>query len=111
MTDATMLPTADSDCGAAEVSGKKKRNHWVPQAYLRSFAADPARRKIWTMGIEAGEPRLRPIEKVAVKFYLYAPGSPEARKAATTVSRTSWRSSKTGSAVPTGTPPPPASLI
>ena len=60
-------------------ASKKKRNHWVPQAYLRSFAADPGRNKIWTMGIDAGEPRLRPIEKVAVKFYLYAPAGPQGR--------------------------------
>ena len=53
---------------------KKKRNHWVPQAYLRAFAADsPARRKVWTLSKVAGEPVLRPIRKVAVGFYLYAP--------------------------------------
>lgn len=52
---------------------KKKRNHWVPQVYLRSFAADPpARKKIWRMSKEAGPPELKPIKKVAVRFYLYA---------------------------------------
>lgn len=53
---------------------KKKRNHWVPQAYLRPFAAEPAEReKIWTLDISDGDPQLRPISKVAVRFYLYAP--------------------------------------
>ena len=53
---------------------KRKRNHWVSQSYLRSFAADPDRReKIWRFSKVEGEPELKPIEKVAVKFYLYAP--------------------------------------
>lgn len=52
---------------------KRRRNHWVPQAYLRYFAADEARRKIWTFSKTEGEPELKPIEKVAVKHYLYAP--------------------------------------
>jgi hypothetical protein len=65
----------------AKVSGqKRKRNHWVAQSYLRNFAADPDRRaKIWTMSKTAGEPELKPIEKVAVKFYLYAPNGPKGR--------------------------------
>lgn len=50
-----------------------RRSHWVPQAYLRAFAADPARRKIWRFGIDSGEPELKPIDKVAVRFHLYAP--------------------------------------
>lgn len=54
---------------------KKKRNHWVPQVYLRYFAADEARKKIWIFSKEAGDPALKPIEKVAVRFYLYAPGT------------------------------------
>ncbi|WAX94249.1 DUF4238 domain-containing protein [Aminobacter sp. NyZ550] len=53
---------------------KYKRNHWVPQAYLRAFAADSNRAKIWTFGKTDGDPMLKPISKVAVKFYLYAPG-------------------------------------
>ena len=53
---------------------KQKRNHWVPQAYLRSFAADPlAREKIWILSKKAGSPSLKPIKKVAVRFYLYTP--------------------------------------
>lgn len=52
---------------------KSKRNHWVPQAYLRAFAADQAGQKIWTLGKSGGDPQLKPISKVAVRFYLYAP--------------------------------------
>lgn len=53
-----------------------KRHHWVPQGYLRAFAADPGRReKIWRFGNDEkhGPPELKPIEKVAVRFHLYAP--------------------------------------
>ena len=53
---------------------KKKRNHWVPQSYLRGFAADPdSRRKIWRFSKIDGAPELKAIERVAVGFYLYAP--------------------------------------
>ncbi len=52
---------------------KSKRNHWVPQAYLKAFAADGARSKIWQFGIKGCDPQLKPIAKVAVRFYLYAP--------------------------------------
>jgi hypothetical protein len=52
---------------------KKMGNHWVSQAYLRSFAADENRKKIWTLSKNAGEPALKLIEKVAVRFYLYGP--------------------------------------
>lgn len=58
---------------------KKKRNHFVPQSYLRSFAADERRKKIWTFGKDVGDFELRPIKKVAVKFYLYAPDGPQGR--------------------------------
>jgi hypothetical protein len=55
---------------------KMKRNHWVTQAYLRTFAADAERReKIWRFGKNEGDPELKPIEKVAVRFYLYAPAT------------------------------------
>lgn len=54
-----------------------KRCHWVPQAYLRAFAADAARRKIWRFSKDAGHPELKPIEKVAVSFYLYVPRDPD----------------------------------
>jgi Protein of unknown function (DUF4238) len=59
---------------------KKKRNHWVPQAYLRGFAADSERRKIWTLSKNEGAPALRPINKVAVRFYLYAPAWPDGQR-------------------------------
>jgi hypothetical protein len=58
---------------------KRKRNHWVPQAYLRAFAADAKRQKIWRFGKNGGAPELKPIDKVAVKFYLYAPNGPNGR--------------------------------
>ncbi|WP_368389280.1 DUF4238 domain-containing protein [Mesorhizobium sp. LMG 17147] len=53
---------------------KYKRNHWVPKAYLRAFATERGGEKIWTFGKSGGDPMKRSISKVAVKFYLYAPG-------------------------------------
>jgi hypothetical protein len=53
--------------------GKMKRNHWVPQSYLKAFAADPERKKIWRFSKEDGDPELKPIEKVAYRHYLYVP--------------------------------------
>lgn len=53
-----------------------KRCHWVPQGYLRAFAADPpVSGKIWRFSKEHGAkgPELKPIKKVAVKHHLYAP--------------------------------------
>lgn len=50
-----------------------KRCHWVPQVYLRAFAADAARKKIWRLGKDAGDPELKAIDKVAVRFHLYVP--------------------------------------
>lgn len=58
---------------------KKKRNHYVPQSYLRVFAADPECRKIWTFRKDEGDFELRPIKKVAVSFYLYAPKGVDGR--------------------------------
>jgi hypothetical protein len=59
---------------------KKKRNHWVPQSYLRHFAADADRRKLWVLKRESNdESELRPIKKVATEFYLYAPRGPNGR--------------------------------
>jgi hypothetical protein len=59
---------------------KKKRNHWVPQSYLRHFAADADRCKVWVLKRESNdEPELKPIEKVATGFYLYAPRGPNGR--------------------------------
>ena len=50
-----------------------KRCHWVPQAYLRDFAADESRTKIWRFSKESGDPELKPIEKVTVRHHLYVP--------------------------------------
>lgn len=58
---------------------KRKRNHWVSQGYLRSFAADSERSKLWIFSKDGGDPKLKPIQKVAVRFYLYAPRGPEGR--------------------------------
>jgi hypothetical protein len=60
---------------------KMKKSHWVTQSYLRAFAADPERReKIWRFGKTDGDPELKPIEKVAVKFYLYAPKDADGKR-------------------------------
>lgn len=58
---------------------KKKRNHWVPQSYLRAFAVDAKRDKIWTFGKVGKDSELKPISKVATRFYLYAPNSSDGR--------------------------------
>lgn len=50
-----------------------KRCHWVSQSYLKAFAADEAGQKIWRFSKNDGDPELKPIEDVAVRFYLYAP--------------------------------------
>ncbi|WP_297494704.1 DUF4238 domain-containing protein [Acidocella sp.] len=50
-----------------------KRCHWVSQSYLRAFAADESGQKIWRLSKNAGDPELKRIDKVAVKFHLYAP--------------------------------------
>lgn len=58
-----------------------KRCHWVPQAYLRAFAANlEQRRKIWRFSKEGGDPELKRIEKVAVRFHLYAPKDASGRR-------------------------------
>lgn len=58
-----------------------KRCHWVSQSYLRAFAADPdSRNKIWRLSKNVGESELKPIEKVAVKFHLYAPMGSDGRR-------------------------------
>ncbi len=41
-----------------------KNSHWVPQSYLRHFAADPDRReKIWRFGKTDGDPECQPARK------------------------------------------------
>ena len=54
-----------------------KRCHWVPQAYLKAFAADSSQLRIWRLGKEAMTPELKRIEKVAVRFNLYVPKDSE----------------------------------
>jgi hypothetical protein len=56
-----------------------KRCHWVPQSYLKAFAAQGGKRpKIWRFGKTQGnDAELKAIEKVAVKFHLYAPMGPD----------------------------------
>lgn len=62
---------------------KQKCNHWVPQSYLRSFSINPivekSKRKIWQFRKSGGDPEIKSIDKVAVRFYLYAPSGPEGR--------------------------------
>lgn len=57
-----------------------KRCHWVAQSYLKAFAADGNGRRIWRFGKDDGEPELKRIDKVAVKFHLYAPLGPDGRR-------------------------------
>ena len=57
-----------------------KRCHWVPQSYLKAFAADSQQRRIWRFSKNQGEPELKRIDKVAVKFHLYAPLGADGRR-------------------------------
>lgn len=50
-----------------------KRCHWVPQAYLRDFAANESRAKIWRFSKMSGDPELKRIDKVTVRHHLYVP--------------------------------------
>lgn len=57
------------------MSGKQKptrRCHWVPQAYLKGFAADDRKPpRIWRLSKQEGEAELKRIDKVAVRNHLY----------------------------------------
>lgn len=57
-----------------------KRCHWVAQSYLKAFAADDNGQRIWRFSKNDGEPELKRIDKVAVKFHLYAPLGPDGRR-------------------------------
>jgi hypothetical protein len=73
--------TSISGARVSEPKQTTKRCHWVSQSYLRTFAADPdTRLKIWRFSKNGGDPELKPIEKVAVKFHLYAPKGPNGRR-------------------------------
>jgi hypothetical protein len=57
-----------------------KRCHWVAQSYLKAFAADAGKQRIWRLSRNEGDPELKRIDKVAVKFHLYAPLGSEGRR-------------------------------
>lgn len=57
-----------------------KRCHWVPQSYLKAFAAEGNGSRIWRFSKNDGDPELKRIDKVAVKFHLYAPLGPDGRR-------------------------------
>jgi hypothetical protein len=57
-----------------------KRCHWVPQSYLKAFASDGNGRRIWRFSRNEGEPELKRIDKVAVKYHLYAPMGTDGRR-------------------------------
>lgn len=60
---------------------KSKRNHWISQAYLRTFTSDLEKReKIWRFGKTEGDAELKPIDKAAVRFYLYAPKDADGKR-------------------------------
>ncbi|WP_424930693.1 DUF4238 domain-containing protein [Amaricoccus tamworthensis] len=49
-----------------------RRCHWVPQAYLKGFAADDRKPpRIWRLSNQCGEAEVKRIDKVAVKNHLY----------------------------------------
>lgn len=57
-----------------------RRCHWVSQSYLRTFAADADRKRIWRHSKTAGEPELKRIDKVAVRHHLYSPLGADGRR-------------------------------
>jgi hypothetical protein len=57
-----------------------RRCHWVAQSYLEAFAADAGGKRIWRFSKDDGEPELKRIDKVAVKFHLYAPRGADGRR-------------------------------
>ncbi|WP_082991791.1 DUF4238 domain-containing protein [Paraburkholderia tropica] len=64
-----------------DATGKQvtRRCHWVAQSYLKAFSADDGRR-IWRFSKHEGDPELKRIDKVAVKFHLYAPMGADGRR-------------------------------
>jgi hypothetical protein len=84
-----------------------RRCHWVPQAYLKGFAADkrtPPR--IWRLSNQSGESELKCIDKVAVRNHLYVVTTTGGQKDDTQEKRfsdleqffscTAWQSLQTG---------------
>ncbi|TBF44631.1 hypothetical protein ELG64_30395 (plasmid) [Rhizobium leguminosarum] len=56
-----------------------KRCHWVPESYRKAFA-EKSTGKIWRLGKDGGEPELKRLDKVAVKFHLYSPMGTNGRR-------------------------------
>ncbi|WP_420408144.1 DUF4238 domain-containing protein [Hoeflea sp.] len=53
-------------------SNVTRRCHWVPQSYLKGFAADERKPpRIWRLSNESGDAELKRIDKVAVRNHLY----------------------------------------
>jgi len=53
-----------------------KRQHWVPQFYLRYFSVPNANKRldqVWIFHRREGDPRLTAIHNIAAKKYLYTP--------------------------------------
>lgn len=50
-----------------------RESHWVSQGYLKRWAYDPLRAKIWRTNTETGKIESKPIRKVSVRNHLYAP--------------------------------------
>lgn len=50
----------------------KKRHHFVPQFYLRRFAAHEPNEEIWTYDMQTGEVRGSSVENTAFEKYLYS---------------------------------------
>lgn len=57
-----------------------RRCHWVPQSYLKAFSADGDEKRIWRFSKDSGDAELKRIDKVAVKFHLYAPQDADGRR-------------------------------
>lgn len=58
-----------------------RRCHWVPQAYLKGFAADDRKPpRIWRFSKEGGDPELKRIDKVVVRNHLYVVSDDEGKR-------------------------------
>lgn len=57
-----------------------KRQHWVPQFYLRQFLvpnANPKLEQVWVFHRKSGEPELTGIKNIALENHLYSPKLPD----------------------------------
>ena len=53
-----------------------KRQHWVPQFYLRQFIvpdANPKLEQVWIFHRKSGDPKLTGIKNIALEKHLYSP--------------------------------------